>query len=77
MRRRLLQQSDQRGERQHKEGRDENILLEDGGMTVKSGVAAVAAAAVKAGRSGSTSRARLNVANTMTPPAKAPSTLTS
>jgi hypothetical protein len=32
MRRRLLQQSDQRGERQHEEGRDENILLEKAGM---------------------------------------------
>ena len=31
-RRRLLQQPDQRSERQHEEGRDENILLEEAGM---------------------------------------------
>jgi hypothetical protein len=32
MRRRLLQQPDQCGERQHEERRDENILLEQTGM---------------------------------------------
>jgi hypothetical protein len=35
MRRRLLQQPDQRGEREHEEGRDKNILLEKAGSTMK------------------------------------------
>ena len=39
--------------------------------TVTRGVTAVAAAAASAGRSGSTSRAKLNVPKISTPPAKA------
>ncbi len=39
--------------------------------TMKSGVAAVAAAVAKDGKAGSTSRASMKVANTMTPPASA------
>lgn len=74
MRRRLPQQPDQRGEGEHEEGRDEISSLKMRACTMKSGVIAVAAADAKDGRSGSTSRARLKVANTRTPPAKAPST---
>src|SRR6187200_1690353 len=75
-RRRLLQQPISAASASTSKAAKEISSLKRRACTTKSGVTALAAAAAKAGRLGSTSRARLKVANTMTPPARAPSTST-